>query len=50
MARRRVAPSGVAALYDADDAAAVAWIRRAEQISGELWQKVVERRKGIARV
>ncbi len=40
---------GVVAVYDADDVAAVAWIRRVEKISGELWQRLADRRKGVRR-
>ena len=39
----------VEAVYDADDADAVAWVRRAEEVSGELWRTMAERRKGAVR-
>lgn len=40
---------GVVAVYDADDAAASEWVKRAEAMSAELWQKLSERRKGPTR-
>lgn len=40
---------GVAAVYDADNPFAVSWVKRAEAISGELWEKMNERRKGVVR-
>jgi hypothetical protein len=39
----------VVAQYDADDPAGVEWVKHAEAISGEIWQKLAERRKGVAR-
>jgi hypothetical protein len=39
----------VVAMYDADDPYAVDWVRQAEAVSGELWQKMNERRKGAVR-
>jgi hypothetical protein len=40
---------GVVVLYDADDPCAVAWVRQAEAVSGELWQTLAVRRKGAGR-
>jgi hypothetical protein len=40
---------GVVAVYDADNAEAMAWVKKAEAISGELWAKMNERRKGVVR-
>jgi len=37
---------GVEAVYYADNAYAVKWVREAEAVSPELWQKLAERRKG----
>ena len=37
------------AFYDADNADAPAWVKQAEAVSDELWQKMAERRKGAAR-
>jgi hypothetical protein len=34
------------AMYDADNADAAAWVKQAEAISAELWQKMGEGRKG----
>jgi hypothetical protein len=34
----------VVALYDADDPVATAWVKQAEAVSCELWQKMNERR------
>jgi hypothetical protein len=39
----------VVAMFDADDSCAVEWVRQAEAVSGELWQKLAERRKGCVR-
>lgn len=39
----------VIAVYDADNADAAAWVKRAEAISAELWQKMGECRKGATR-
>jgi hypothetical protein len=40
---------GAEALYDADDPNAAAWVQQAEAVSGELWQKLTQRRKGVAK-
>ena len=40
---------GVTAIFDADDPDAAAWVKQAEAVSGELWQKLAERRKGAVR-
>jgi hypothetical protein len=40
---------GVVAVYDANDADAIARVKKAEAISGELWEKMNERRKGVVR-
>jgi hypothetical protein len=37
------------AMYDADNPESVAWVKRAEAVSEELWQTLAERRKGAAR-
>lgn len=39
----------VVAMYDADNSDEAAWVKQAEAISAELWQKIAERRKGAAR-
>jgi hypothetical protein len=39
----------VVAWYDADDPNAREWVQQAEAVSGELWQKLNERRKGLKR-
>ena len=39
----------VVAMFNADDLAAVDWVRHAEQVSGELWQTLAERRKCLSR-
>jgi hypothetical protein len=39
----------VVAMFDADNPCAVEWVREAEAVSGELWRKMAERRKGAAR-
>ena len=39
----------VVAMYDADDAAATDWVKRAEAVASEIWQKLAERRKGVVR-
>jgi hypothetical protein len=38
----------VVAFYDADNADETAWVKRAETVRAELWQKMAERRKGAA--
>jgi hypothetical protein len=40
---------GVAAVYDAENAEAVAWVKRAKELAPELWEKMSERRKGVVR-
>lgn len=40
---------GVVAVYDADDPAAVEWMRVAEAMAPEIWLKLSERRRGCAR-
>ncbi|AWM37072.1 hypothetical protein GobsT_50170 [Gemmata obscuriglobus] len=40
---------GLVAFFDADNPCAVSWVKQAEAISGELWQTLAERRKGVAR-
>ncbi len=37
----------VVALYDADDPCAVEWVKLAEAVKDELWQKMNERRKAV---
>jgi hypothetical protein len=37
---------GVVAVYDAEDAEAREWVKRAEALAPELWAKMNERRKG----
>ena len=39
----------VVAIYDADDPCAVEWVKNAEAVSGELWQTLAVRRKGVGR-
>ncbi len=39
----------VVAFYDADDPCAAGWVKQAEAVSAELWQKLGERRKGTGR-
>ena len=39
----------VVAFYDADDPCAAAWVRQAEALTAELWLKLNERRKTLAR-
>ena len=40
----------IVAFYDADDEAAVAWVKQAEAVSAELWLALAERRKEAGRV
>ena len=35
--------------YDADDACATEWVKRAEVVAPEIWTKLNERRKGVVR-
>jgi hypothetical protein len=39
----------VVAVYDADNAEARAWVKRAEVVAAEVWEKMNERRKGVMR-
>jgi hypothetical protein len=39
----------VVAVFDKDDPVAVEWVKKAEVLAPELWEKLAARRKGVVR-